>query len=106
MLERKFRPSARSIATTITAMPTKKPIIDSKRAKSFEARLNRGAVAHMPPTRRRIAVETTIGVGFLTMGGGLSGLLLFLFSRLRGCFLFDFWHYKGLLGLNLFSNFR
>src|SRR5690348_15202625 len=98
MLERKFRPRARSIATTIMAIPTKKPMMDSNRAKSFEARLNKGAVAHMPPTMRRIAVETTIGIESATKGRGLSGLLLFLFAGFRGCFLFNFRHYKGLLG--------
>ena len=50
------------MATMITAMPTKKPMIDRKRARSFDARLKSGAVAHTPPTMRRIAVETTIGI--------------------------------------------
>ena len=50
------------MATMMMTMPTKKPMIDSKRARSFDARLNSGAVAHIPPTMRRIAVETTIGI--------------------------------------------
>src|SRR5712664_1575031 len=109
MLERKFRPRARSIATTIMAMPTKKPTMDSKRAKSFEARLKSGAVAHMPPTMSRIAVETTIGIERVSYGSrGLSRLLLLLCSGLCGRFLFGlgFWHYKGLFGQDFFLNLR
>src|SRR5437016_13619803 len=63
MLERMPSPSARSIEIMITAIPTAKPRITKAFSKPFETLLNKGAAAQIPPTIRRMAVETTIGIG-------------------------------------------
>ena len=57
--ERKFSPNPISAATINTTIPTKKPIIDMKRARLFETRLNKGAQAHTPPAMKSMAAGTT-----------------------------------------------
>ena len=104
MLERIPRPSARSIETMITAIPTTKPVMTRNFSRPFETRLKRGAAAQIPPMINRIAVGTTNSVGSVTKAGGLSGFLLLLFARLGRCFFFNLRHHKGLFGLDLFSN--
>src|SRR3989442_2391605 len=102
-------PSAKSIATMIIATPTARPRMTRSFSKPFETLLNKGAAAQIPPMIRRIAVETTIGIECVSYRRrGLSRLLRFLCSGIRGGFLFglDFRHYEGLFGKNFFLNFR
>src|SRR5216117_638679 len=56
-------PSAKSIATMIIATPTARPRMTRPFSKPFETLFNKGAAAQVPPTIRRMAVETTIGIG-------------------------------------------
>src|SRR2546428_8591323 len=63
MPDRMPSPSAKSIATMIIAIPTARPRMTRPFSKPFETLLKRGAAAQIPPTIRRMAVETTIGIG-------------------------------------------
>src|SRR3989442_6251911 len=63
MPDRMPSPSAKSIATMIIAIPTARPRMTRPFSKPFETLLNKGAAAQIPPTIRRMAVETTIGIG-------------------------------------------
>src|SRR2546423_6512649 len=63
MPDRMPSPSAKSIATMIIAIPTARPRMTRPFSKPFETLLNKGAAAQIPPTIRRMAVETTICIG-------------------------------------------
>src|SRR5256885_16521643 len=62
-------PSYKSISTIIITTPTARPRMTRPFSKPFESLLNKGAAAQIPPTIRRMAVETTIGIGGVSYRG-------------------------------------